>query len=165
MALSAQAALWFLPFLVPLCLYVAYTDLASMRITNWTVLAMAAVFVVMGPFLFPMDAYLWQLAQLGIVLVVCMILNAAGAMGAGDAKFLAAAAPYVALGDVRLIMALFAAVLLAAYAAHRIAKHTPLHKLAPNWDSWRQKAKKFPMGFALGPTLALYLALASVHGS
>jgi len=165
MALSAQVALWFLPFLVPLCLYVAYTDLASMRITNWTVLAMVAVFVVLGPFLMPLPVFGWQMAQLGIVLVVCMILNAAGAMGAGDAKFLAAAAPYVALGDVRLLMALFAAVLLASYAAHRIAKHSPLRRMAPNWDSWSQEAKKFPMGFALGPTLAIYLILATVHGS
>ncbi|WP_299369241.1 prepilin peptidase [uncultured Tateyamaria sp.] len=165
MALSAQIALWFLPFLVPLCLYVAYTDLASMRITNWTVLAMVTVFVVLGPFLMPLPVFGWQMAQLGIVLVVCMILNAAGAMGAGDAKFLAAAAPYVALGDVRLLMALFAAVLLASYAAHRIAKHSPLRRMAPNWDSWSQDAKKFPMGFALGPTLAIYLVLATVHGS
>ncbi|MFL4470488.1 prepilin peptidase [Tateyamaria armeniaca] len=165
MALSAQVAWWFLPFLVPLCLYVAYTDLARMRITNPTVLTMAAVFVVVGFFLYPFDGYLWQLAQLGIVLVVCMILNAAGAMGAGDAKFLAAAAPYVALGDVRLLMALFAAVLLAAYAAHRIARATPLRNMAPTWDSWSTKGRKFPMGFALGPTLAIYLALAAVHGS
>lgn len=165
MAMSAQAALWFLPFLVPLCLYVAYTDLAQMRITNPTVLAMVAVFVVVGLFVFPLDAYLWRLAHLGIVLVVCMILNAAGAMGAGDAKFLAAAAPYVAVGDVRLVMALFAAVLLAAYASHRIAKYTPLSRMAPNWNSWSQKGRKFPMGFALGPTLAIYLVLAAIHGS
>lgn len=165
MALSAQAALWFLPFVVPLCLYVAYTDLAQMRITNPTVLMMVAVFVVLGPFLFPFDVYLWQLAQLAIVLVVCMILNAAGGMGAGDAKFLAAAAPFVALGDVRLLMALFAASLLAAYAAHRIAKFTPLRQMAPNWDSWSQEGRKFPMGFALGPTLAIYLVLAALHGS
>lgn len=165
MALSAQAALWFLPFLVPLCLYVAYTDLAEMRITNPTVLTMVAVFVVLGIFLFPLNAYLWQLAQLVIVLLVCMVLNAAGGMGAGDAKFLAAAAPFVALGDVRLLMALFAAVLLAAYLAHRIAKHTSLRRMAPHWDSWNQDARKFPMGFALGPTLAIYLALAAVHGT
>jgi prepilin peptidase CpaA len=164
-ALSAQAASWFLPFIVPLCFYVAYTDLAQMRITNPTVLTLAIVFVVLGPFLFTFDAYLWRLAQLVIVLLVCMFLNAAGVMGAGDAKFIAAAAPFVAPGDVRLLMALFAAVLLAAYAAHRIAKHTALHRLAPHWDSWSQKARKFPMGFALGPTLALYVALAAVHGS
>ncbi|WP_299153182.1 prepilin peptidase [uncultured Tateyamaria sp.] len=165
MALSAQAAMWFLPFLIPLCLHVAYTDLAAMRISNRTVLVMVGVFVVVGLVVFPFDVYLWQLAHLGIVLVVCMILNAAGAMGAGDAKFLAAATPYVALGDVRLLMALFAAVLLAAFVVHKIAKYTPLHKLAPTWDSWDQKANKFPMGFALGPTLALYVALATVHGS
>ncbi|MEP1962094.1 prepilin peptidase [Tateyamaria sp.] len=165
MALSAQAALWFLPFLVPLCLYVAYTDLAQMRITNPTVLAMVAVFVVLGFFLFPLNVYLWQLAQLVIVLLVCMVLNAAGGMGAGDAKFLAAAAPFVALADVRLVMILFAAVLLSAFAAHRIAKHTALRRMAPNWDSWTQEARKFPMGFALGPTLAIYLALAALHGS
>ncbi|MEP2890256.1 prepilin peptidase [Tateyamaria sp.] len=165
MALSAQAALWFLPFLVPLCFYVAYTDLAQMRITNPTVLAMVAVFVVLGFFLFPLNVYLWQLAQLVIVLLVCMVLNAAGGMGAGDAKFLAAAAPFVALADVRLVMILFAAVLLSAFAAHRIAKHTALRRMAPNWDSWTQEARKFPMGFALGPTLAIYLALAAVHGS
>ena len=61
MAFPAQAALWFLPFLVPLCLYVAYTDLAYMRITNPTVTAMFAVFVVLGVFLFPLNVYLWQL--------------------------------------------------------------------------------------------------------
>ncbi|MEO0380840.1 MAG: prepilin peptidase [Pseudomonadota bacterium] len=165
MALPALVAWWFLPLLVPLCLYVAYTDLARMKITNPTVIAISAVFVVMGPFLYPFDAYLWQLAQLAIVLVVGIVLNAAGTMGAGDAKFLAAAAPYVALGDVRLLMALFAAVLLAAYAVHRIAKATPLRNMAPTWASWSQKGRRFPMGFALGPTLALYLCLAAAYGS
>lgn len=165
MALPALVAWWVLPFVLPLCLYVAYTDLARMKITNHTVIAIAAVFVVLGPFLYPFDVYLWQLAHLGIVLVVGIVLNAAGVMGAGDAKFLAAAAPYVALPDLRLLMALFAAVLLAAYAVHRIAKATPLHKMAPTWASWSTKGRKFPMGFALGPTLALYLCLAAVHGS
>ncbi|WP_299611415.1 prepilin peptidase [uncultured Tateyamaria sp.] len=165
LALPANVALWFLPFLVPLCLYVAYTDLARMKITNPTVTAMAVIFAIIGFFLYPLDVYLWQLAYLGIVLVAGIILNAAGAMGAGDAKFLAAAAPYVALGDIRLLMALFAVVLLAAYAVHTVAKRTSLHKLAPNWTSWNQPGRRFPMGFALGPTLAIYLGLAALYGS
>lgn len=165
MALSASVALWFAPLLVPLCLYVAYTDLSRMKITNPTVTAMAVIFVVMGPFLYPFDAYLWQLAHLGIVLVAGIILNAAGAMGAGDAKFLAAAAPYVALGDIHMLMALFAAVLLAAYAVHTVAKRTRLRDMAPNWASWSQTGRRFPMGFALGPTLATYLVLAALYGS
>jgi prepilin peptidase CpaA len=164
MAFSATAALWFLPFLVPLCLYVAFTDLREMRITNPTVVAIALIFVVIGPLVLPFETYLWQLVHLGVVLLAGIALNAAGAMGAGDAKFAAAAAPFIALGDVRLLIALFAAVLLAAYAAHRIAKFTPLRRMAPHWASWDQ-GRKFPMGLALGPTLALYLMLAAAYGS
>jgi len=164
MALSALAAAWLLPFVLPLCLYVAFTDLREMRITNQAVIAIALVFVIVGFFLFPFQSYLWQLAQLGIVLVVGIVLNAAGLVGAGDAKFAAAAAPFIALGDLRLLLPLFAAVLLASYGAHRVAKYTPLRKLAPHWDSWEQ-GRKFPMGLALGPTLALYLGLAALYGS
>ncbi len=161
---SAWAAAWLLPFALPICLYVAFTDLRAMRITNQAVVALALVFAVVGVFVFPFPDYVWALAQLLIVLVVGIVLNAAGVMGAGDAKFIAAAAPYVAIGDLSLLLPLFAAVLLAAYGAHRVAKYTPLRRLAPDWDSW-EKGKKFPMGFALGPTLAVYLGLAAAYGT
>lgn len=153
-----------MPFALPICLYVAFTDLRAMRITNQAVVALALVFAVVGVFVFPFPDYVWALAQLLIVLVVGIVLNAAGVMGAGDAKFIAAAAPYVAIGDLSLLLPLFAAVLLAAYGAHRVAKYTPLRRLAPDWDSW-EKGKKFPMGFALGPTLAVYLGLAAAYGT
>lgn len=164
MAIPATQALWFLPFVLPLCLWVAYTDLARMKITNKAVIALALVFVGVGFFLMPFPDYLWRLAALVITLVVGIILNAAGAMGAGDSKFLAAAAPYVALGDLRLLMALFAATLLAAAATHRGVRLTPLRKLAPDWESW-EKGKKFPMGLALGPTLAIYLIFGALYGA
>lgn len=164
MAISATAALWFLPFVLPICLYVAFTDMAQMRITNQAVIALALVFVVIGIFLMPFEAYLWRLFGLVIVLVVGIVLNAAGAMGAGDAKFCAAAAPFIALGDLRLLMALFAATLLAAAVTHRGAKLIGLNRFAPHWDSWDQ-GKKFPMGLALGATLAIYLALGIAFGA
>lgn len=165
MALTASSAWWFLPFVLPLCFYVAFTDLSRMKITNQTVIALALVFVVIGPFALPsFDIYLWRLAQLAIMLGLGIALNAIGAMGAGDAKFIAAAAPYVALGDLRLIMALLAAALLAAFVTHRIARATPLRKLAPHWTSWDQ-GKKFPMGLALGMALALYLILGALKGA
>ncbi|WP_370402269.1 prepilin peptidase [Sulfitobacter sp. JB4-11] len=164
MLISATTALWFLPLVLPICFYVAFTDMAQMRITNQAVLALGLIFVVMGVFLLPFDVYLWRLAAMVIVLVVGFILNAAGAFGAGDAKFCAVAAPYIALGDLRLVVAIFMVVLLAAAATHRGVKHTPLRKLAPHWASWDQ-GKKFPMGFALGFTLALYLILGALYGA
>jgi prepilin peptidase CpaA len=164
MSITVYAALWFLPFVVPLCLYAAYTDMASMRITNPTVLALAAVFVVIGPIALPFETYLWHLLAMAIALVVGIILNAAGVMGAGDAKFIAAAVPFVALGDLRLMLALLMATILAAAATHRGAKYTPIRKMVPHWTSWDQ-SKKFPMGLALGPTLAIYLILGARFGA
>ncbi len=164
MSLTQQAALWFLPFVLPICIYVAYTDMREMRITNQAVVVLALVFVVVGLFVLPFQTYLWQLSHLAIVLVAGIILNAAGALGAGDAKFCAAAAPFVALGDLRLLIALFAAVLLAAYVTHRFAKFAGLRRFAPHWESWEQ-GKKFPMGLALGPALLLYIALGVAFGS
>ncbi len=163
MAISATAALWFLPFVLPICFYVAFTDMKQMRITNQAVLVLTAIFVLLGLFLLPFDTYLWRLLSLVVVLVVGIALNAAGVMGAGDAKFAAAAAPYIAWGDLRLLMMLFMATLLAAAATHRGVKYTPLRRLAPDWQSW-QETKKFPMGLALGTTLGLYLILGALFG-
>lgn len=164
MAFSASAAFWFLPFVAPLCLYVALTDLRAMRIANGTVAAIAVIFALIGPLLVPFETYLWQLAHLPIVLVVGIVLNAAGVMGAGDAKFAAAASPYIATGDIELLVALYAAILLAAFSAHRIAKNTSLRDMAPHWASWDQ-GRKFPMGLVLGPTLIVYLVLATIYGN
>lgn len=164
MALTVFAAAWFLPFVLPICLYVIYTDVSSMKITNKANLALAGVFVVVGLIAMPFDVYLWRLLSLVIVLIVGVILNAVGVMGAGDSKFIAAAAPYIALGDLRLLLWLFMATLLASFVTHRIAKYTPLRKLAPSWTSWDQ-GKKFPMGLALGPTLAIYLVLGLLYGA
>lgn len=166
MSITALTAMWFLPLVLPICFYVAYTDMAQMRITNQAVMALGIVFVVMGVFLLPFDIYLWRLAAMVIVLVVGFILNAVGAFGAGDAKFCAAAAPYIALGDLRFLLVMFMVVLLAAAATHRGVKYSPLRNLAPNWESWSpERGKKFPMGFALGFTLALYLILGALYGA
>ncbi|MGJ5619346.1 prepilin peptidase [Sulfitobacter sp. MF3-043] len=164
MAITATSALWFLPFVLPICFYVMFTDMAQMRITNQAVVALALVFVVVGLFVLPFNTYLWRLLGLVTVLIIGVVLNAAGVMGAGDSKFLAAGAPFVALGDLRMLMALFMAVVLASVATHRLAKHTPLRRLAPDWASWSQ-AKKFPMGLALGATLAVYLILGAKYGA
>lgn len=162
--LTQAEALWFLPFVLPVCLWVVWSDLSSMRIPNASVLVLAGLFAVLGLFVLPLDAYGWRLAQLGIVLVAGFVANMAGLMGAGDSKFLAAAAPFVAPGDSSVILFIFAANLLAAFCTHRIAKHTPLRRLAPGWESW-SRGRKFPMGFALGSTLVIYLALGLGAGS
>ncbi len=156
MQITPSEALWFLPFVAPICLYVAWTDMKMMKITNQAVVALTLVFVVIGPLALPFDTYLWRYLHLIVVLLLGILLNAGGAVGAGDAKFAAAAAPLIALGDVTRMALIFAAVLLAAWVTHRIAKHSPIRRMVPHWESWERK-KDFPMGLALGGTLLTYL--------
>ncbi|WP_407492289.1 prepilin peptidase [Pseudooceanicola sp. MF1-13] len=160
LGLAPDAARLFLPFALVIGLYVSWTDLKGMRIPNASVMVLALVFVVLGPFVLPIDVYGFRLLHLVVVLVLGFALSVVGVMGAGDAKFLAAAAPFVALADLRLVFMLLAATMLAAFATHRVARRTPLRRLAPDWESWTRD-KDFPMGTALSTTLTMYLALAA----
>ena len=162
MDISAFSALVFLPLVLPLCVYVTFSDMRDMRIPNVIVVMLFVVYAVVGLIALPFDAYLWRYVHLIVVLVAGIALNAGGAMGAGDAKFAAAAAPFIHVGALRLLMALFAANILAAFLAHRIAKYTALRNFAPHWKSWTNP--KFPMGMALGGTLALYLGFGAWFG-
>lgn len=164
MAGSAEVARWFLPFVLPLCFAAAYTDLSTMRIPNWINDILGAVYVILGLFIMPTWAdYGWQLLHLPIGVAIGFLFFSAGVMGGGDAKFIGAAAPLVVLADLPALIMIYAANLLAAFATHRLAKHTPLSRLAPQWQSW-SVGKNFPMGFCLGGTLAIYLTLVAFFG-
>lgn len=163
LALTPAEAMVFLPFVAPLCLWVVYSDLSRMKITNPANLALIAVFVLLGLFVLPLGEYGWRLAQLAIVLALGFVANAARMMGAGDSKFLAAAAPFIAPRDTVTVLLLLAAITVVALIVHRVAKHTVLRQLAPDWASWTREGK-FPMGLALGPTLVAYLALGLFQG-
>ena len=65
MIIDAQAALWFLPFCVPVAIWVAWSDMASMKIPNKAVLTMAAIWAVVGLLAFPLPQYGWGWAVLG----------------------------------------------------------------------------------------------------
>jgi prepilin peptidase CpaA len=163
--ITSWAAAWFLPFVLPVCAWVIWSDLRAMRIPNTSVMTLAGIYVVIGLIAMPSfwPAYILGLAAIVIVLIFGIIANAAGLMGAGDSKFLAAAAPFIHPGDARILLFIFAANLLACFVTHRVAKYTPLRRMAPDWDSW-DKGPKFPMGFALGSTLVMYLIFGILWG-
>ena len=156
MDLTTTQAAWFLPLVAPICVYVAYSDLKGMIIPNKAVIALVAVFAVVGLIALPLDEWAWRWVHLVVLLIIGMLVNAVGLMGAGDAKFIAGAAPFIARPDAPLAMYILAACILSGVILHRIAKHSPLRKLAPEWKSWTT-GKRFPMGFPLGMALIGYL--------
>lgn len=156
MTATASSALWFLPFVTPIALWAAYSDLSTMKIPNKSVLALMAIFLVVGLIALPFAEYWPRLIHFVVILLVGFVLTMTGLVGAGDAKFAAAMAPFVALSDATFVIMLFAVSAVIGVVGHRLAKRTPLRKLAPNWESWN-RTKDFPMGLPLAATLVIYL--------
>lgn len=164
MALSASAALWFLPGVIPVALWVAWSDLSAMRIPNKSVYLLVAVYAVAGLIALPFQMFLWGWLHLAVVLLIGIVLNMAGLVGGGDAKFAAGMAPFIALGDLGWFMFLFSASMIAAFVCHRLARALPpVRNLVPHWESWTRK--EFPMGFPLAGSLVFYLLLVAFQTS
>lgn len=154
--ISSSAALWLLPFCLPIAIWVSWSDMKFMKIPNKAVMTMAAVWAVVGFFAFPLVQYGWGWALLGIVLAIGFVSSALGLVGAGDAKFAAAMAPVFTTANPVLVLALFCACLLGAFATHRLARMIPaVRRATADWESWTRK--DFPMGLALSGTLIFYL--------
>ncbi|MCW1917374.1 prepilin peptidase [Rhodobacter sp. KR11] len=168
---SVTLSLVFLPFTLFIGLWVALNDMRAMKIPNRAVLALVAVWVLVGLGLVVslsqglpgMTLTDWGLGTaLGIaVLVVLFIANMLNLMGAGDSKFGAAMAPFFLYADLRLWTGLLAASLLAAFVLHRILRAIPaMRRATPDWASWTHH--KFPMGLALAGMLNFYLLIAPI---
>ncbi len=135
-----------------------------MKIPNKAVISLAVIFVVIGLIALPFAEIPWRLLQFVVVLAIGFVLNMVRSIGAGDAKFAAAAAPFIAMGDLKLFLYLFSATILAAVSTHKICKRIPaIRRLTPDWESWTRR--DFPMGLALGGTLAFYLIAGAIFGA
>ncbi|MEM9342114.1 MAG: prepilin peptidase [Pseudomonadota bacterium] len=165
LSISSTTALVFLITTFPICVWVAWSDMSRMKIPNMAVYALFGLFVVLGLFLLPFSEYLWRFAQAFGVLVVGFVMNVALRMvGAGDAKFAAAMAPFVDPRDPVLMLMVYASVLLAAFATHRLFRAVPAMRAGfPGWKSWENP--KFPMGLALAGSLSIYFVLGALFGA
>ena len=158
-------ALWLGLAALPVCLWASYVDLSRLKIPNRSVMALAGVYLVLGLALvfladWSFSDWAWRWSHLVVALLVGMLLNAVWLIGAGDAKFAAAAAPFIALSDAVMLLWIFPMALLGCWLLHRLAKHTVGRRLAPGWVSW-ESGKRFPMGIALAVTLLAYLGMAA----
>jgi prepilin peptidase CpaA len=159
LSLTFTQAIWFLPLALPICVWVAMTDLREMRIPNVAVLALTAVFLAAGLVVLPLGEYGVRLIQLVVVLLAGFVITSLGLAGAGDSKFAAAMAPFVAPGDYMFFLMLFSLVLIGSWVTHRGAGRVPaLRRATADWASWDQ-GKLFPMGVALAGALVIYLAM------
>jgi len=57
-----------LPFVAPIAIWVAWSDMKFMKIPNKAVIALMLVYVVAGLLILPLGTWAWGFALLGIVL-------------------------------------------------------------------------------------------------
>ena len=158
--ITQTGALILLPFVLPVAVWAALSDLKRMKIPNKSVLAMAAIWPLLGWLAVPFNAWLWGFALMAIVLVVGYLIYMTGTFGAGDAKFAAAIAPFFVGADYGLVMSLVAACLIGALITHKVLKHIPaVRQATPDWISWTRR-RYFPLGFALSGIIVIYLVAA-----
>ncbi|ARE41379.1 Type IV prepilin peptidase TadV/CpaA [Rhodovulum sp. P5] len=163
MALSANDALWFLPFVLPIAIWVAWSDMKYMKIPNSAVVALVVVYAAVGLIALPIDVWAWRWLHLVLVLGIGFVASTIGLIGAGDAKFAAAMAPFLAADESGRFLMLFAVVLVAAFITHRgIRRLAPVRRALPDWASWTDR--DFPMGLALAGALIFYLVLRASDG-
>ncbi len=160
----AMAALVFLVLTAPLSFYICWSDLRSMKIPNWTGRMLLAMFAVAGVLVLPLDVWAWRWLNYGVVLVAGFVLHLVFKIGAGDAKFAAAAAPFIDPADASGVFYLLAAVAIGGLAAHRLIRRVPaLRGLAPHWVSWTRP--DFPFGISIAGTFVAYLFFAAFPDS
>jgi prepilin peptidase CpaA len=157
--LPASAAAAFLPFALVIGIWVSWNDMARMKIPNKAVLALLAVWALVGPLVLPWQIWLWGWGFGAVGLVLGFVANLGLGLGAGDAKFAAAMAPFFVLADLRLALFLIMSCMIGALVTHRLLGRIGFIRAAtPGWQSWTS-GRYFPFGLALSGILIFYLAL------
>lgn len=154
--MTAAQAIFFLPFVVIIGIWVAWTDMSKMKIPNVAVISLLAVWVVLGLIVVPWQVWAWGLAIAFCVMLVGILGMVLRLLGGGDAKFVAAMTPYFVQDELRHTLLLSVVVILAALTLHRIWRAIPaLRSMAPTWESWIHN--DFPLGFALAGILIIHV--------
>ncbi|MCU0825953.1 MAG: prepilin peptidase [Tabrizicola sp.] len=159
--ITSTGALILLVPVLPIAIWAAVSDMQRMKIPNKSVLAMAAVWPLLGWLAVPTwGAWFWGFAIMAIALVALYLLYTTGTFGAGDAKYGAAISGIFVGTPLTTLLFLIPACMIGALILHRIARGIPaVRSRTPEWLSWEKKGY-FPFGLALSAMVVFYLIAA-----
>lgn len=159
--ITPTGALILLVPVLPIAIWAATSDMKRMKIPNKAVLAMAAVWPLLGWLAVPTwTAWFWGFAIMAIVLVALYLLYTTGTFGAGDAKYGAAMSGMFVGTSITWLLLLIASCMVGAVIVHRFMRGIPaVRRMTPDWESWVQR-RYFPFGLALSGIVVFYLVAA-----
>ena len=145
---------------LPIAIWAAVSDLKRMKIPNTAVLAMAAIWPLIGWYLVGVTPWLWGFAIMAVVFVAGFLLYLTGSFGAGDAKFSAAMAGIFVGGNIGEILLIIFICMVGSLILHRIMRSLSfIRNATPDWESWTRR-RFFPFGMALAAIVIFYLVAA-----
>lgn len=144
----------------PMFVWAAIWDLRRMLIPNRISIALALIFAVWALlFASPEDAA-WRALAGTVTLVAGIALVIFARMGGGDMKLMAAAALFVAPGDIGIAMVLLSICLIALLPCLWLMRRIVRARPAPvDWVSLQPGMRQVPMGVSIAAALVIYLAL------
>lgn len=155
----SDAIILLIPVL-PIAIWAALSDLKRMKIPNTSVIAMAAIWPLIGWYLVPWQPWLWGFAIMAIVFVAGFLMYLTGTFGAGDAKFAAAMSGMFVGGNIGEILLIIFVSMVGSLFVHRLLRSLSFVRNAtPDWESWT-KRRYFPFGLALSCIAVFYLLAA-----
>ena len=159
--ITSTGALILLVPVLPIAIWAATSDMKRMKIPNRAVLAMAAVWPLLGWLaVTTWTAWFWGFAIMAIVLVALYLLYTTGTFGAGDAKYAAAMSGMFVGTPIAWLLLLVASSMIGALVLHRTLRGIPaIRRMTPEWESWEQR-RYFPFGLALSGIVIFYLVAA-----
>ena len=146
---------------IPLLSWAIWLDLTALCIPNWLVGGVLGVFLVAGLVALPLDLFAWRLGQGVLLLAIGFGLFSVGVLGGGDAKLVAALAPFVPWVDVGHVMALFAIIAIVTLMLFVLTRRVVRNRHT-GWDALDQDVN-FPMALAIAPTMILYLGARALY--
>jgi len=144
---------------IPICIWVAWSDMKFMRIPNVACYALFISFLIIGPLIYDMQEYGIRIAQGIVMLIAGFFITGIGLVGGGDSKFAAAMMPYIALKMIFPFLFIIAIMSFFFIGLHKLIGITPgIKNYIKDWDSWNSKGM-FPFGVTLAGSLIAYLLL------
>jgi prepilin peptidase CpaA len=145
---------------LPIAIWAAFSDLKRMKIPNKAVIAMAAVWPLLGWYVVPWQPWLWGFAIMAIVFIAGFLLYLTGTFGAGDAKYAAAMSGMFVGGNIGEILLIVLLCMVGSLAFHRLLRSLPFVRNAtPDWESWTRR-RYLPFGLTLSAIVLFYLLAA-----
>lgn len=146
---------------LPLAIWASLSDLKRLKIPNKAVLAVAALWPLLGWLAVPTwTAWFWGFAIMAIGFLIGYLAFTFLRFPGGDAKYAAAISPMFVGADIGFALQIVLVSMIGATVLHQILRQIPfVRRMAPDWEGWK-RWRMVPFGLALSGMMIFYLLAA-----